>query len=908
MTELYEEKVKRQINIEELAIARTREKFFHYFNKLSKSNGERTKAGRDVIATLFDEMEHAIEIELANRLAGRASKCSAAIARLPIEVSALIGLQNLVAGAMGNDTQAGRALKTGKDIEDEVNAQKLLDNNSGAHAALLRRLSTTCPTEASKISLKKAFFKKWYCDEINPIDLTKKERAQSGMVLLALAEQVAERFVTRVKKKNQREKYTRVVYTFTDEFLTLMKTQTEVLALGRPEFPPLIIPPRDWTGVLSGGPYYTEALNNRAKFVRSRDWSYLREIDERERTDEYNKMDAQFKAVNKAQKTAWKINGWILETLKTCMEKGGGEKWGLPVTNKEHFPIIKDLNPMSKEFKKAQKIRTEYITKYIMLQGQVNTAMEYQSEDELYFAMAIDSRGRGYYVYGGQYLNPQGNDTARSLLLFSRGEKVRHEDDIKWIKYNCASLYGFDKADREGRIAWVNDNLDIILACASDPFASESRKFWSSADKPWQFLAACKEVEGCILNGLNHITYMPVQLDGCQNALQHTAAMMLDEALAAKVGMLPVDNVPDLYSDVADFIVRVATEQAAASYNHNKFGELDNQQLEDFSLGCMEKIRDKARNDEARWLAHMRDVDALQFSRIITANPEIISRSMCKRPVMTFIYNCSMFSRKDYICADIMEQQESDTGHPLTDAQRWRFTDYVEPMLTDGTVAQLSTAIVYLDWLKQMAKTIASKPTHHTICQKCGKKLCACECEYKTRAARRRARRGCKCVTSRLSVEWVTPLGFPVIHKPREVERREIKTTVGHINYCIRIPEEQQTINSLKMLNGIAANFTHSYDAAMLWDVVLSTKEIKDFALIHDSFGALATKTSLLKHSLKRCFVNLYKMRDHLDSFRRYSQERIDQAGRSEEVKLPELPPRGQLNIDAITESEHLFT
>ncbi len=907
MREEYQDKLQRQIANEKRYLEKSKESFYRQFKKLAgKGAGDRTKLGRDMISSLIEKMENAIEIEIGARLEGKATQSTAAVAALPIEASALIGLQNLMRSAMSGATRQATANTIGQEVEYEVNARKLETYSSGAYKSLQRRLQTSCPTERSKISLRNSYQKYWYKDQINPIELSKDDKLRSGMFILGLAEEIASEWIVRTNKKDRREKYTRKVYQFTAEFAEIIKKHTELMSLASPQFPPLVIPPNDWSGVLAGGkPYYTVEMNKRARFIRSKDFRYLREMGKRAHSEDPAKdFHMQFDAVNKAQKTAWKINSRILDTLNECIRFGGGEIWALPIVDPAQLPSIKDKPTGTKEFRKAQKVRNEMITKSVMLRGQIAVATEFVDEEEIYFAMAIDSRGRGYYVYGGNFINPQGNDISRSLLTFANGEELGRQDAADWLYYGAATIYGVDKVSRQERIEWVEENLDIILACARDPFEAEHRKFWIAADKPWQFLAYCFEIEGYQCDGLKHVTYLPIHLDGCQNALQHVAAMMRDSELAKRCGVIDTGSQPDLYSDVAARAIDYIKIAAENSYTQKKFGDWDNDALEELAQEYWNKLKDKDRHDEKRWSAHLKDVDELLFPRIITDHPEVITRSMCKRPVMTFIYDSKPFSRKDYIADDLTEQLENGTTI-FTDCQRWRLTTYLEPLLSRSTEEILSGATEYLRWLKEIGNIVATRPDIHSICPDCGKSLCKCECAVSKKEKKRRKLR-CNCHSGQLGLEWVTPFGFPVIHRPVELVQRQIKTTVGSISYTLVYSYETQSVNKEKLLSGVAANFTHSYDAAMLWDVVLECREdIGSIALIHDSFGTLATKTSLLRHILKRCFVKLYSHRDHLESYRACAEYQLKKSGR--DIKLPLVPQRGDLNIEEAMKSDYLF-
>ena len=65
-----------------------------------------------------------------------------------------------------------------------------------------------------------------------------------------------------------------------------------------------------------------------------------------------------------------------------------------------------------------------------------------------------------------EYLNYQGSELAKSLLLFSKGEKVYKTDieSINFLKIFGANCFGnkLDKASFVDRIKWVEDNIENI--------------------------------------------------------------------------------------------------------------------------------------------------------------------------------------------------------------------------------------------------------------------------------------------------------------------------------------------------------------------------------------------------------------------------------------------------------------
>jgi DNA-directed RNA polymerase len=70
--------------------------------------------------------------------------------------------------------------------------------------------------------------------------------------------------------------------------------------------------------------------------------------------------------------------------------------------------------------------------------------------------------------------------------------------------------------------------------------------------------------------------------------------------------------------------------------------------------------------------------------------------------------------------------------------------------------------------------------------------------------------------------------------------------------------------------------------------------------MIHDSYGTHAADTAELAKNLRRVFVDMYTNYDVLQRWILSQPE----AARAE---FPELPERGNLNLEEIMDSEHFF-
>ncbi|MEV8760991.1 DNA-directed RNA polymerase, partial [Klebsiella pneumoniae] len=79
---------------------------------------------------------------------------------------------------------------------------------------------------------------------------------------------------------------------------------------------------------------------------------------------------------------------------------------------------------------------------------------------------------------------------------------------------------------------------------------------------------------------------------------------------------------------------------------------------------------------------------------------------------------------------------------------------------------------------------------------------------------------------------------------------------------------------------------------------------IRDYALIHDSFGAHAGHCSRWSALIRRSFVDLYAGYDPCAAVREAALAALLPAGRD---ALPPLPERGSLDLAAILGADYAF-
>jgi|TARA_Y100000034_G_scaffold46622_2_gene57329 DNA-directed RNA polymerase len=484
-------------------------------------------------------------------------------------------------------------------------------------------------------------------------DWTQANKAHIGSKVLLAIMNVFDDIIY-VHKQWERGKGTAILKT-TEEFEVWTEEFEKVRSIMHPFLLPLKIPPRAWTQGKGGG-YYTPQMTARLPFVKTRGKAHTDYVKQ-------HPMEHHTDAINKMQRTAWKVNNEVLEVQKLVYEKG--LKVGIPSSQElvvpsfpEHLKSIEKDTLTEAQRKEVSnwKARAKAVHgKEQERKGQVLAFMqshalakELEDWEEFYFAYNADFRGRIYCATSG--LSPQGADAAKGLLQFAKGVELG-ESGVYWLAVQGANTYGNDKLKYDDRVQWVMDNEDYIHRVVDDPISA--REFWGNADKPYQFLAFCFEWARSDY-GRDPKTkgYLPVGLDGSCNGLQHFSAMLRDDVGAKATNLCNSELPSDIYQDVADV--------------------------------CMKKLQ--AEFDDCG------DARAKIWLRVG------VNRKCAKRPVMTLPYGATQESARHYI----MEYVQANWGKfNLSEKHQWEFAVYLTPILWESIGEVVVAARAAMSWLKK---------------------------------------------------------------------------------------------------------------------------------------------------------------------------------------------------------------
>ena len=249
---------------------------------------------------------------------------------------------------------------------------------------------------------------------------------------------------------------------------------------------------------------------------------------------------------------AWRIKNWSLDQVEHAYNLGLTVGALLPMSGWATPPYPKHLDedhPDIIKWKKAarsihirnEKTRGTRLSNAIL----INAARKFRDTDEIFFPISMDFRGRLYYK--PPYLNPQGNDVARSLLEFSYFTYIQTEEQADWLRIHGANMYGL-KSDNRTRCDWVLEHEQLIMQAGNDPWLNS--QFWMRADKPWSFLSFCRSYYEWKQEGPTYKCRQVICQDCTCSGIQHYSALLRSKEMGEKVNLVNSDKPQDIYSSV----------------------------------------------------------------------------------------------------------------------------------------------------------------------------------------------------------------------------------------------------------------------------------------------------------------------------------------------------------------------
>jgi DNA-directed RNA polymerase len=260
-------------------------------------------------------------------------------------------------------------------------------------------------------------------------------------------------------------------------------------------------------------------------------------------------------AVNALQAVPFKINVPVLDFVRRDgappepeppaeLIDMGGPLW------------IDPLSPGKRWF--ARKQYSQSMATFTAWNVAMATAEALSGCDRFYVPLTIDFRGRlnplCHFAFGRE-------DFIRALFLFADGEPIGEGGLLHLKAYVAARADGNSwsrvkkpsELNPAARVQWTDENLELLrkigraVLCGDEP----STVAWAlPKDDPYQFVAACAELEQALDLGPSFVTRLPLTFDGSCNGLQHMCKMTRAPE-GRFVNLTEADDADDFYKRVA---------------------------------------------------------------------------------------------------------------------------------------------------------------------------------------------------------------------------------------------------------------------------------------------------------------------------------------------------------------------
>lgn len=428
--------------------------------------------------------------------------------------------------------------------------------------------------------------------------------------------------------------------TFTTEAIAKLHDRFEWEKYMHPYYRPMVVKPRSVTE----GSYIDSKLASTVTLVKTFNQQQKALLDRLIKSERHPGF---IQACNAIQEVPLTINQWMLPIIEECYKR-----------NLAIGSIPSSVLPEGTS-KKIRTIRSQLKSSQAGFLTDIEEAKHYSAYDEIYLPVTMDFRGR---VYSKPYLNHQRADYVKALFLFAHGKKLDTPEAVNHLKIHLANTGDFNKMSKapyQDRINWVNDNFVRIYDTIEAPFED---LWWTEADAPFSFLAACFELVSFVSVGPDYVCRLPVAIDGSCSGLQHYSAMLRDPIGAKSVNLIPGNKPEDVYKEVANIV-----------------NELVMKDTED----PMAK----------EWLQHK------------------IDRKVTKRATMTLCYGSKQYGWREQLMEDFMDKYTSQIAlgsldkHPFSNPKA--ASTYMSKKLDVALRMTVKAAVEGMEWLQDVAGLLA---------------------------------------------------------------------------------------------------------------------------------------------------------------------------------------------------------
>ena len=639
----------------------------HYLKAINNKQLNETKLGEQLLQEIAPEVQQHISVRqrqaeddiINNKTGKRNLAWKYLISLANAQELAFAATQNLMSTLATSKppTYQHVCLELGECVIREIRFQRWRDAEPSYSSHFLRRNSQALASKAQHLRFARKIEKKieHFLDS-EEYDVTRDAMFGTGAVILDCVRRAHPDMLTLTATGARGKLRAQTVY-YSDDFLSDVSRLHAIASISQPIKRPMLVPPKAWkfaeNGRIEGG-YYL--LNQK---VYRTDWHPHKFVPSQRALD----------SLNAIQKTPWRINKDVYDFL--CRNPYIGPQ--MPVQKPKKLPPEQwaslddnDKRIVQQQFNDDLASYVSQTSKAMTFERQILQAQMLAEKSAFWQPHSFDFRGRLYPA--NQMLTSQGDHVAKALIEFSNGKPIG-EKGLAALKLQVANTYGYDKLNIEERLSKVDDmRSDLELMLTDDKKAMQLVRI---ADEPMAFYAAAVDLARAWSNP-NHISHLPIAVDGTCNGLQILSLLGKDEVGASKTNCTASTQRKDLYLEVG-LAVR----------------------------GIIENIILKAESTIESDAAHAW-YEVMQDDRL--------ARKVVKRAVMTTAYGVTPEGIREQLVADRMVDPltvpDSLINLPVLQA-RHKLASFMRDWILVARVEVVSEAVRIMDYLRDSAKVMA---------------------------------------------------------------------------------------------------------------------------------------------------------------------------------------------------------
>ncbi|XP_064030992.1 DNA-directed RNA polymerase, mitochondrial [Pogoniulus pusillus] len=271
----------------------------------------------------------------------------------------------------------------------------------------------------------------------------------------------------------------------------------------------------------------------------------------------------------------------------------------------------------------------------------------------------------------------------------------------------------------------------------------------------------------------------------------------------------------------------------------------------------------------AQQVEEFRKKDAKQGLKIAQVLQGFISRKVVKQTVMTVVYGVTRYGGRLQMEKRLKEIDE------FPEEYLWEASHYLVKQVFNGIKEMFSATRDIQNWLTESAKLIAQ---------------------------------------SGQTVEWVTPLGLPIVQP--YYRSKPTVLVCGMQNLNVKSSSTNQKPDTVKQKNAFPPNFIHSLDSThMMLTALHCLRQGLTFVSVHDCYWTHALTVDVMNQICRQQFVALHSEKI-LQDLSEFMLEKYCSPGRETRAlwqkklmeQLSSVPKTGEFNLKEVMDSTYFFS